>query len=566
MGRASRQASAGRPVPPFVSPVHPKASKAPVPPLLSKPPKARSGSNAGPVLRCVVAVLAAPAALALAGPACGQPAQLPAPFAAALERAGIAPAAVAALVEPLDARLPRRGFAWRAEQPVNPASVMKLVTSFAALDTLGPAWTWSTPVWLTGEVRDGVLDGNLVIRGSGDPELTLERVWLLLQRVRALGIRTIRGDIVLDRSTFGAPAPDPAAFDGEPLRAYNVAANALLLNWRSVQFHFTPDPARGVAHIVLEPPLAGVRVVGAASVDTAPAAPAEVPLAATGPCGAWRTTLGPEFGDPTRLRFTGRYPTACGEQTWSLAYPDPARYDERLLLGLWADMGGAVVGQVRDGAAPATAPTFGIASPPLAAVVRDLNKYSNNVMAQQLFLTLGTMWGGSGSDTAEAARAGMRRWAIERFGARATDGMVVDNGSGLSRDGRVTARFLTRLLQTAWSSPVMPELLAALPVDGVDATLVATDSRTDAPPRAPARRGAHLKTGSLRDVAALAGVVLADSGRRYGLVAIVNDPAANTPATRAALAALVRWTADDSARPAERGRADRGRAPVPRAP
>ncbi len=523
----------------------------------------------GPQLAAAPRIVALGAML-LGAAAFARPAALPPPFAAALQRAGIAPAAVAALVEPLDERTPRRGFAWRPDIPVNPASVMKLVTSFAALDTLGPAWTWSTPVWLQGELRDGVLDGNLVIRGSGDPQLVQERVWLLLQRVRGLGVRTIRGDIVLDRGAFSLATSDPATFDGEPLRPYNVAADALLLNWRSVQFRFTPDPARGVAHIALEPALAGVRVVGIAPADTGPLAPADLPLVTTGACGPWRTTLGPQFGDPTRPRFTGRYPAACGEQTWALAYPEPARYDERLLLGLWAEMGGAVVGRVREGTAPSNPPTFTIASPPLAAVVRDLNKYSNNVMAQQLFLTLGTVWGGSGNgsgsdDTAAAARAGLRRWAAERFGERAAAGLVVDNGSGLSREGRVTARFLARLLQAAWSSPVMPELLASLPADRIDGTLASADAPSDATSVPASRHGAHLKTGSLRDVAALAGLVLADSGRRYLLVAIVNDPAANTPAARAALAALVHWTADDAAGSAPGGRPERGRGRVLRA-
>jgi D-alanyl-D-alanine carboxypeptidase/D-alanyl-D-alanine-endopeptidase (penicillin-binding protein 4) len=113
--------------------------------------------------------------------------------------------------------------------------------------------------------------------------------------------------------------------------------------------------------------------------------------------------------------------------------------------------------------------------------------------------------------------------------------MLLDNGSGLSRETRSSASLLARLLQQAWSSPVMPELMSSLPVNGLDGTLRRS-------PAAPGR--AHLKTGSLRDVIGVAGYVLSDSGRRYVLVAIVNH--ANAPAARPALDALVQWSLRDA--------------------
>src|SRR5512139_1591559 len=184
------------------------------------------------------------------------------------------------------------------QQLVNPASLTKLVTTYAALDLLGPAWTWRTPVWLDGPVRDGALEGSLVIRGSGDPTLTVERAWLLLQRVRQLGVREIRGDIVLDRSAFAEPERDPADFDGEPLRPYNVKPDALLLNYKAVTYRFTPDAARGIAVVGMEPRLDGVSV------------PAEVPLA-RGACGDWRGALQASLADADRVRFDGAFPADC---------------------------------------------------------------------------------------------------------------------------------------------------------------------------------------------------------------------------------------------------------------
>jgi len=441
---------------------------------------------------------------------------LPAAVDRALARGGVPREAMVAWVSEVDATRPR--LMWQADRPANPASLMKLVTTFAGLDLLGPAYTWSTPVWLQGQVSNGVLEGNLVIKGNGDPKLVLERIWLMLRRVQQAGVREIRGDIVVDRSAFVPGETNPADFDGEPLRPYNAGADALLLNYRSLLLTFTPDPAHGVAVVSVDPPLAGVR------------ADATVPLVA-GPCDDWRGTLQGDFADPARLALRGTFQAACGEKIWPLAYADPKTYNERALVGLWREAGGKLDGVVRDGVAPATPPSFELRSPALADVVRDINKLSNNVMAQQLFLTLGATQRGAG--TPEAARALMLQWLHDRIG-RAATGTVIVNGSGLSRDSRLSALALGRVLQVAWGGPVMPELMSSFPIAGIDGTL--RNSRGT-----PGR--AHLKTGSLRDVVGVAGYVLGDSGKRYILVAIVNHPNAN--AARPALEAITEWVADD---------------------
>jgi serine-type D-Ala-D-Ala carboxypeptidase/endopeptidase (penicillin-binding protein 4) len=443
---------------------------------------------------------------------------LPRSVEAALARGGIPREAMVAWVQEVDAARPR--LAWQADKPVNPASLMKLVTTFAGLELLGPAFTWSTPVWLQGPVTNGVLAGDLVIKGNGDPKLVLERMWLLMRRVAQAGVREIRGDIVMDRSAFVADELDPAAFDGEPFRPYNAGADALLLNYRALLLTITPDLARGVATIGADPPLAGVRV------------DATVPLVA-GPCDDWRAMLKGDFADPTRVRLAGAFQAACGERIWPLAYADPKSYNERALAGLWLEQGGRLGGVVRDGVAPSIPPSFELRSPSLAEVVREINKLSNNVMAQQLFLTLGATQRGAG--TPEAAREVLAQWLRSRVGAAAAANAVIVNGSGLSRDSRLSAGLLGHLLAAAWSSPVMPELMSSLPVAGVDGTLRRSKGT-------PGR--AHLKTGSLRDVVGVAGYVLADSGRRYVVVAIVNH--ANANAARPALDAIADWAASDA--------------------
>jgi D-alanyl-D-alanine carboxypeptidase/D-alanyl-D-alanine-endopeptidase (penicillin-binding protein 4) len=292
------------------------------------------------VLRCLRSVaraLAAAAlgALALHAAAAEPPAarSLPPEVEAALVHAGVPREAMVAWVEEVGATRPRS--VWQGEKAVNPASLMKLATTYAGLELLGPAFTWATPVWLQGPVIDGVLQGNLVVKGTGDPKLVLERIWLLLRRVQQAGVREIRGDIVVDRSAFVPGELNPADFDGEPLRPYNAGADALLLNYRSGAADDHPDPMRGVASVAVDPPLAGVR------------ADASVPLVA-GPCDDWRGVLKGDFTDPARLALRGAFQAACGEKVWAVAYADPKSYNERALIGMWQELGGRIGGGVRE--------------------------------------------------------------------------------------------------------------------------------------------------------------------------------------------------------------------------
>jgi D-alanyl-D-alanine carboxypeptidase/D-alanyl-D-alanine-endopeptidase (penicillin-binding protein 4) len=389
-------------------------------------------------------------------------------------------------------------------------------------------------VFVEGAVREGTLYGNLYLKGSGDPKLVAERLWLLLRRVQGLGIQNIAGDIVLDRSAFEVAPVDAASFDGEPLRPYNASPEALLVNYKSVVMTFVPDRTANIATVQFEPPLAGVQFQ------------TRVPLLpeknkGNGDCGDYRAALRADFANPARISFAGGYPASCGENVWPVAYVDPLSFSARAVEGLWREMGGKLLGTVREGRVPEVTAAFEVVSPPLAEVIRDINKYSNNVMAQQLFLTLslngatsnGTVSSGEAATLAKSQEV-LRQWWTDRIGR--DDAPSVGNGSGLSREDRISAQALARLLQSAYRSPLMPELMSSLPITGVDGTL---KNR-----RSAAQGSAHLKTGSLRDVTAVAGYVLGASGKRYALVAVVNHPNAN--AARPALDALVAWAVRDN--------------------
>ena len=183
----------------------------------------------------------------------GFAATLPPAVSAALKHARIPLSSVAIVVQEEHGNAPVLNL--NGQQAMNPASTMKLLTTFAALETLGPAYRWKTEAYLNGKLEKGVLQGDLVFKGYGDPKLTVEQFWMWLRELRQRGLRDIHGDIVLDHSFFETVRNDPAEFDHDPSRAYNVGTNALLLNFNAMHLHLIPDGHNTIA--LLEPTLAG---------------------------------------------------------------------------------------------------------------------------------------------------------------------------------------------------------------------------------------------------------------------------------------------------------------------
>ncbi|NMF90020.1 D-alanyl-D-alanine carboxypeptidase/D-alanyl-D-alanine endopeptidase [Aromatoleum petrolei] len=452
--------------------------------------------------------------------AAAQAAAMPPGVRQALDAARIPASNVAVWVQAVDASAPQLEFG--GEQPMNPASVMKVVTAFAALDRLGPAFTWTTRVATGGPVAAGVLDGSLYLAGGADPMLNYERLGRLLRQVRALGITAVRGDIVLDGSALALPPHDPAAFDGRALRPYNSGAYGLLMHFNTLQLRLVPpaEPGRAVG-VAPYPSLTGVDIDN--RIMTGP-----------GPCGVWYGNLeatleaGPQG---PRLVLSGSMPASCGQRDWATAPLSPEAFGRALVAALWNELGGKVEGSVRSGVTPADAATLLTeTSPPLAEVVREMNKWSSNVIARQLLATLGREGGASLDMVAGGAEAVKAQLVADGI---ATAGLVIENGSGLSRIERVSARTLAEVLLAAWRRPFMPEFIAALPIAGEDGT--ARGRLHDS----PARGYAHIKTGSINGVKSLAGYVLDRHGRRHAVVMMVNH--AEAGASQAAQDALLEW-------------------------
>ena len=433
--------------------------------------------------------------------------------ATALKQANVPPSALGVMVVPLSGA--GLTLAANENQPMNPASTMKLVTTLAGLELLGPQYQWRTDLLSAAPLRSGVLEGDLWLRGSGDPQLVIEDLWLLVQRVRGAGVREIRGNLMLDRSAFEPTPHDPRAFDGEALRPYNAGPDALLLNYKAVSFHFVADPENKQARVYALPALAGLSV------------PATV-RATDGACNDWRARLGGDFSDPLRPVFRGAYPLSCGDKVWHVSVLDTAQYAEAIFRTLWDASGGVWRGRVREGTVPPEAKRLAQhESRPLAEVIRDINKYSNNVMARQLFLALGAEATRRPANAERAQRA-VGEWLVGKGLDRRE--FVLENGAGLSRVERLTAAGLARMLQGAFASPLMPEFLSSLPIVGIDGTMRR---------RSGAAGSAHIKTGLLSDTRAIAGYVLAASGKRYVVVAFINH--ANAGAGQPALDALLNW-------------------------
>ncbi len=425
--------------------------------------------------------------------------ELPAVVTAALKKAKIPNSAFG--LEVVDLQSKRVLLEHNADMAFSPASTMKLVTTDAALELLGPTFSWKTQAYVTGSQTGDVLNGDLIIKGSGDPKLVLENFWLFLRQIRERGIRRIRGNLILDRSVFEKMPFDAAQFDGDPMKPYNAGPDALLLNFQSFRFHFIPNDATGIVNLAIDPPIADY--------------PIAAPLLSHEQCGDWKSKLQLVMND-AGTRFAGSYPASCGEQSWYVHPPvmSSTRYFSLVFRRMWSDLGGTLEGKVEDGLTPPDARLVAEwQSAPLPEIIRDINKYSNNVMARQLLLTIAAHRSTVPANAQQGAQA-IKEWLAMK--SLEAPGLVIENGSGLSRNERIAPRTMAQMLVAAFGSPLMPEFISSLPLAGYDGTMRRRLNGRDV------AGSAHIKTGSLERVRAIAGYVLAASGKRYALVFFIN--------------------------------------------
>ncbi|WP_157669608.1 D-alanyl-D-alanine carboxypeptidase/D-alanyl-D-alanine-endopeptidase [Chitinibacter sp. GC72] len=446
-------------------------------------------------------------------------AQLPAKVVQSLQAAGISADAISVAMIPLHetqagqpaaakkaASRQLQAYDHLADVPRNPASTMKLLTTWAGLHLLGPAWQWNTDLLSTAKPTNGVLATDLYLQGKGDPKLTQERMWLLVRDLKAAGVEDIQGDLVLDESYFKR-SNTIAEYDddGDTERAFMVEPHALMSNFRTQKITLDSTGAR--VSITAEPPLNPVRVSN------------QLAIASEGQCSAWarRVQQRPgQNGSEYLVQYVGEMPAGCKVERY-VPVLNPRTYTAALFWSIWYQNGGKGSGRSVDGITPANAIKLATSkSPDMVSNIRDINKYSNNLMARQLYLTLGAELGQSQPTTDDAAATVIRN-GLREAGFNWPE-LVLENGSGLSRKEQISARHLAQLLASAWRSPYAAEYISSLPLVGIDGTM---KKRLGAPALAGM---AHIKTGSLRDVRASAGYVKDRRGNQWALVAIVNHP------------------------------------------
>ena len=409
---------------------------------------------------------------------------------------------------------------WRASQAMNPASTMKLVTTLSGLDILGPKYRWNTNLYTDGLIRQGTLKGNLYLQGTGDPKLVPEELAKLMKELKNLGIQKIDGNLFFDRSAYAPSVMEHNTIDGESLRAYNVPPDPLLYAFRTLSFQLGKSRTADFIDISYTPTLSGLKVDNQMQlVDRS--------------CDSWKNGIrfnldldeGAATNQPFLAQFSGAFPNTCKGVNYNVVALDANTFLTQGFTAAWEQAGGvwAQPPTGKNGTVPLAARLLlqfeGIA---LGEDVQDINKYSNNVMARQLLLTLALEKMGKPATTANGDLV-IQSWLKQNN--LEFSSLVIENGSGLSRNEAISAANMNQLLLTARNLPVSDAFYNSLPIAGTDGTM---RNRLMGQLRKflhlKKKPEARIKTGSLADVRAISGYVLSKSGKMYAVTSFINHP------------------------------------------
>ena len=446
------------------------------------------------------------------------------------QAAGMPETAIGLVVAPLRPAVPgQRVLHLGADRPLQPASTMKLLTTLAGLDLLGPAWRGRTRLLAAGRIEQGVLHGDLVLEGGADMDLSAEALQALLRRVRDRGVQEIRGDLILDRSAFRPSRLDVGLppFDDAPEFEYNLIPDALTVDANLLRLEVAFDAA-GTLQIHHHPRLHGLRIRHEFHL-------VDVPCTRWGE--GWKT---PEvrrrwLGD-TEVVLRGTWPRGC-ERSLALNLIDRDEFIGRLVRRQWADLGGHWHGQAREAVTPPGAVVLAERqSRPLSELVRGINKVSDNARTRTLLLAIGRQSPGADDEpTLQRADRAVRAWMARHSIPDA--GLVLDNGSGLSRAEKLSAAQLEAVVRAGMTGPWAPEFLASLPVVGVDGFMRWRQPEGGVPIQA------RLKPGGLRNVASVAGTVTDAGGQPMIVVVILNHDNARATVSRPIIDTVLAWVA-----------------------
>jgi D-alanyl-D-alanine carboxypeptidase/D-alanyl-D-alanine-endopeptidase (penicillin-binding protein 4) len=408
---------------------------------------------------------------------------------------------------------------FNTKTPRNPASTMKLLTTYAALKILKPNYTWKTEAWARGNITDGILHGDLILKGYGDPFLVHQNYWKFIQGIRDKGLYKITGKIIIDNSYFDIPDTDSGKFDNRPYRTYNAIPSALMYNFQASRFFFRADTEKKRVDVIPYPWLPEFSYINNVKYINKRCK---------------RSHYFPKFSKTNNeLRITGSYSPQCGQQYIMRVLSKPSQHAFNGFRDFWQSLGGKMSGEMSIGSVQKGDTKFHTYySDSLGNQIRVINKWSNNVMTRQLLLTLGAKKFGEPGTLEKGRRA-----ILETLTNNGIDnkGIIIDNGSGLSRSARITASQHAQLLERAWRDEFMPEFMSSLSLSGLDGTLVNRFRDDDM------RGRYHMKTGTLRNSKAIAGYMLNRKGRWLVVVMHHNGPKIGAGRGSKLQNALLRW-------------------------
>jgi serine-type D-Ala-D-Ala carboxypeptidase/endopeptidase (penicillin-binding protein 4) len=441
-------------------------------------------------------------------------AELPPEVKNAFIESGVPLGSVSIVAKRIDQSSPLLTF--NSDVPRNPASVMKLVTSYAALDLLGPTYRWKTQLYSLTEPLNGKITEGIWVKGSGDPNLDDHGVFEMASELtQKYALQEVCCTLNFDLTAYASNQSDPGAFDGKPFRVYNASAEAIMVNQQALRLQFIPSQKK-------------ITVIAYPFWHTLQITTNIKPI--KGECSDWKSGLQIERVK-SHLNLSGVYPISCENKYLDVNWQTGSDFFAELLNEAWLTQGVKSSLQNRVSTTPQEAVLLTEhLSAPLSETLVQMNKTSNNVMARALYLTLGRADDASQPMSTDRSELVLKGW-IAKKGWHFSE-LVVENGSGLSRHERISALHLSWLLEDAFHGKVMPEIMASLPIYGLDGSLIHRDD--------PTLVGvAHLKTGSLENVRSLAGYLVDAKGRYWTIVLMINAPKANE--TKAAQDALLSW-------------------------
>ena len=404
----------------------------------------------------------------------------------------------------------------------NPASTMKLLTTYAALNELKPNFRWRTEAWLRGKIINGVLKGDLILKGYGDPFLVKENYWKFIQGIHEKGLREITGHIIIDNSYFDLPKFNSGNFDGKPYRLYNAIPSALMYNYQATRFLFREDKKNKKVKIIPYPKTSGITYLNEVILEKG---------------GCKRKHYFPEFIRTSKqVTIKGTYSAKCGQQYILRTFSNTEQHAYDGFNEIWRGMGGLIGKGVKKGTvSKGDTLYYTYISNSLGDQIRTINKWSNNVMTRQLLLTLGAIKYGAPGTLKKGRKA-----ILESLAKNGIDntGIIIDNGSGLSREARITAKQHGQLLASAWKNKFMPEFMSSLSLSGLDGTLLNRFKKGEM------RGRSHMKTGTLRGVKSIAGYMLNRKGKWVIVVIHHNGPKTGAKRGSRIQNALLRWVFD----------------------